>query len=46
VEEKDDAIDLLEFVGPSIAKRAVPAVGGLVAVLLAVRFVVRRRKKR
>lgn len=46
VEEKDDAIDLLEFVGPSIAKRAVPAVGGLVAVLLAVRFLVRRRKKR
>lgn len=46
VEEKDDAIDLLEFVGPSIAKRAVPAVGGLVAALLAVRFLVRRRKKR
>ncbi|MEV3921582.1 SRPBCC family protein [Actinomadura coerulea] len=46
VEEKDDAIDLLEFAGPSIAKRAVPAVGGLVAVLLAVRFLVRRRKKR
>ncbi|WP_339155456.1 SRPBCC family protein [Actinomadura luteofluorescens] len=46
VEEKDDAIDLLEFVGPAIAKRAVPAVGGLVAVLLAVRFLVRRRKRR
>lgn len=46
VEEKDDAIDLLEFAGPSIAKRAVPAVGGLVAVVLAVRFLVRRRKRR
>ncbi|MEV4006102.1 SRPBCC domain-containing protein [Actinomadura sp. NPDC049753] len=46
VEEKDDAIDLLEFAGPSIAKRAVPAVGGLVAVLLIIRFLVRRRGKR
>jgi carbon monoxide dehydrogenase subunit G len=45
-EEKDDAIDLLEFVGPSIAKRAVPAVGGLVVLILLVRFLLRRRKKR
>lgn len=45
-EDKDDAIDLLEFAGPSIAKRAVPAVGGLVAALLAVRFLVRRRRRR
>ncbi|MEU9839185.1 SRPBCC domain-containing protein [Actinomadura sp. NPDC048032] len=44
--EEDDAIDLLEFAGPSIAKRAVPAVGALVAVLLIVRFLVRRRRKR
>ncbi|MGI5206670.1 SRPBCC family protein [Spirillospora sp. CA-108201] len=45
-EGKDDAIDLLEFAGPSIAKRAVPAVGGLVAALLALRFLVRRRRRR
>ncbi|MES9607387.1 SRPBCC domain-containing protein [Actinomadura sp. NPDC000929] len=44
--EEDDAIDLLEFAGPSIAKRAVPAVGALVVVLLIVRFLVRRRRKR
>ncbi len=45
VATKDDAIDLLEVAGPSVAKRAVPAIGGLVAVLLAFRFL-RRRKKR
>ncbi|NDU76076.1 hypothetical protein GWI34_26110 [Actinomadura sp. DSM 109109] len=44
--ESDDAIDLLEFAGPSIAKRAVPAVGGAVALVLAVRFLVRRRRRR
>ncbi|WP_433464635.1 SRPBCC family protein [Spirillospora sp. CA-128828] len=46
VAKEDDAIDLLEVAGPSIAKRAVPAVGGLVALLMAVRFLVRRRKRR
>jgi carbon monoxide dehydrogenase subunit G len=45
VATKDDAIDLLEVAGPSVAKRALPAIGGLVAVLLAFRFL-RRRKKR
>ncbi|WP_240809651.1 SRPBCC family protein [Actinomadura sp. WMMA1423] len=44
-DDGDDAIDLLEFVGPSIVKRAVPAVGGLVVFLLLVRFLLRRRKK-
>lgn len=44
VATKDDAIDLLEVAGPSVAKRAVPALGGLIAVLLAFRFL-RRRKK-
>jgi carbon monoxide dehydrogenase subunit G len=45
VAKEDDAIDLLEVAGPSVAKRAVPAVGGLVALLLAFRFLRRRRKK-
>ncbi|WP_235036735.1 SRPBCC family protein [Actinomadura sp. K4S16] len=45
-DDGDDAIDLLEFVGPSIAKRAVPAVGGLVVLILFIRFLLRRRKKR
>ncbi|WP_199747926.1 SRPBCC family protein [Actinomadura sp. WAC 06369] len=40
----DDAIDLLEVAGPSLAKRAVPAVGALVAVLLLLRFLTRRRR--
>ena len=40
------AIDLLEVAGPSVAKRAVPALGGVVALLLALRFLVRRRRKR
>lgn len=44
VADEDDAIDLLEVAGPSVAKRAVPALGGLVALLLAVRFLRRRRK--
>ncbi|MGK5550546.1 SRPBCC domain-containing protein [Actinomadura kijaniata] len=42
---RDDAIDLLEFAGPSLAKRAVPAAGALVALLLAIRFLVRRRRR-
>ncbi|CNG46533.1 carbon monoxide dehydrogenase subunit G [Mycobacterium tuberculosis] len=46
VADEDDAIDLLEVAGPSVAKRAVPALGGLVALLLAVRFLVRRRRRR
>ncbi|WP_243716333.1 SRPBCC family protein [Actinomadura darangshiensis] len=46
VAREDDAIDLLEVAGPSVAKRAVPALGGLVAMVLAIRFLVRRRKKR
>ncbi|MFA1543279.1 SRPBCC family protein [Actinomadura monticuli] len=46
VADEDDAIDLLEVAGPSVVKRAVPALGGAVALLLAVRFLVRRRRKR
>ncbi|WP_203596044.1 hypothetical protein, partial [Actinomadura bangladeshensis] len=46
VADEDDAIDLLEVAGPSVAKRAVPALGGLVALLLAVRFLIRRRRRR
>ncbi|GAA1810980.1 SRPBCC family protein [Actinomadura chokoriensis] len=46
VTDGDDAIDLLEVAGPSVAKRAVPALGGLVALLLAIRFLVRRRRRR
>ncbi|NKZ05836.1 SRPBCC family protein [Actinomadura latina] len=46
VADEDDAIDLLEIAGPSVAKRAVPAVGGLVALLLAIRFLLRRRRRR
>ncbi|MDL4814841.1 SRPBCC family protein [Actinomadura opuntiae] len=42
---EDDAIDLLEVAGPSLAKRAVPAAGGVVALLLAVRWLVRRRRR-
>ncbi|MEV5825134.1 SRPBCC family protein [Spirillospora sp. NPDC052242] len=40
----DDAIDLLEVAGPSLAKRAVPAVGALVVLLFLVRFLTRRRR--
>ncbi|MFA1549074.1 SRPBCC family protein [Actinomadura chokoriensis] len=46
VADEDDAIDLLEVAGPSVVKRAVPAAGGLVALLLVIRFLVRRRRKR
>ncbi|MEV4252506.1 SRPBCC domain-containing protein [Spirillospora sp. NPDC049652] len=41
---EDDAIDLLEIAGPSLAKRAVPAAGG-VALLLAIFYVLRRRRR-
>ncbi|WP_131740967.1 SRPBCC domain-containing protein [Actinomadura roseirufa] len=40
---RDDAIDLLEVAGPSLAKRAVPVLGALVALFLAIRFLARRR---
>ena len=45
VAREDDAIDLLEVAGPSVAKRAVPAVGGLVTLLVVVRFLRRRRRR-
>ncbi|TMQ94398.1 hypothetical protein ETD83_24060 [Actinomadura soli] len=45
VAREDDAIDLLEVAGPSVAKRAVPAVGGLVGLLLVLRFMLRRRRR-
>ena len=41
----DDAIDLLEVAGPSVVKRALPAVGAAVVLLLLVRFLWRRRKR-
>lgn len=41
----DDAINLLEFAGPSVAKRAVPALG-VVAAVLTVRYLFRRRRGR
>jgi hypothetical protein len=41
----DDAINLLEFAGPSIAKRLAPVVAGLAAVW-ALRRLVRRRGRR
>ncbi|WP_067489271.1 SRPBCC family protein [Actinomadura hibisca] len=43
-DDSDDAIDLLEIAGPSLAKRAVPALGALVALLLVFRYLVRRRR--
>ncbi|MFC5749076.1 SRPBCC family protein [Actinomadura rugatobispora] len=43
-DDPDDAIDLLEVAGPSLVKRAVPALGALVVLLLLIRFV-RRRKR-
>ena len=46
VARDDDAIDLLEVAGPSVAKRAVPAVGGLIALVLAFRLLTRRRRKK
>lgn len=42
---EDDAIDLLEVAGPSVAKRAAPLVGAL-AALLTVRYLFRRRRGR
>jgi hypothetical protein len=41
----DEAIDLLEFAGPSIAKRVFPVVAGLVAVWT-FRRIVRRARRR
>lgn len=41
----EDVFDLLEVAGPSLAKRAIPAVGGLVVLLLAIRFLLRRRRR-
>ncbi|MBE1533596.1 SRPBCC family protein [Actinomadura algeriensis] len=41
----NDAIDLLEVAGPSVVKRAVPAIGALVALLLVIRLLTRRRRK-
>ncbi|RKS76198.1 carbon monoxide dehydrogenase subunit G [Actinomadura pelletieri DSM 43383] len=46
VAREEDAIDMLELAGPSVAKRAAPAVGGLVAALVAIRLVIRRRRKK
>ncbi|GLZ04055.1 hypothetical protein Acsp03_15210 [Actinomadura sp. NBRC 104412] len=40
----DDAIDLLEVAGPSVAKRAVPALAAVLVLALVVRFLVRRRR--
>jgi carbon monoxide dehydrogenase subunit G len=42
----DDAIDLLEFAGPSIAKRLAPVVAGLVAVWALRRFLRRPGRRR
>jgi hypothetical protein len=41
----DEAINLLEFAGPSIAKRLMPVVAGLVAVLAFWRIIRRARRK-
>ncbi|XRQ05973.1 SRPBCC family protein [Actinomadura welshii] len=46
VAREDDAIDLLEVAGPSVAKRALPAAGGLVGLLLVIRLLTRRRRRR
>jgi carbon monoxide dehydrogenase subunit G len=43
--DDDQAINLLEFAGPSVAKRAAPVVGGLAAVF-ALRYLFRRRRGR
>ncbi|GLZ12232.1 carbon monoxide dehydrogenase subunit G [Actinomadura sp. NBRC 104425] len=43
---EQEPIDLLEVAGPSVAKRAVPAIAAVVAVLLAARFLIRRRRRR
>lgn len=45
VARDEDAINLLEFAGPSVAKRAAPAVGAI-AALLTVRYLFRRRRGR
>jgi carbon monoxide dehydrogenase subunit G len=45
VRHSEEAIDLLEVAGPSVAKRAVPLLGGIVA-LLTVRYLFRRRRGR
>ncbi|GAA4074272.1 SRPBCC family protein [Actinomadura miaoliensis] len=42
---EQEPIDLLEVAGPSVAKRAVPAVAAMIVLLLAVRFLVRRRRR-
>ncbi|MFG2002610.1 SRPBCC domain-containing protein [Spirillospora sp. NPDC048911] len=42
--QEEDAIDLLEVAGPSLAKRAVPALVAAVAFLLTVRYLFRRRR--
>ncbi|MEU5883698.1 SRPBCC family protein [Spirillospora sp. NPDC047279] len=42
--QEDDAIDLLEVAGPSVVRRVVPAVAAAVAFLLALRFLIRRRR--
>jgi carbon monoxide dehydrogenase subunit G len=44
--QEDDAIDLLEVAGPSVAKRAVPALGAVLVLLLTIRYLVRRRGRR
>jgi carbon monoxide dehydrogenase subunit G len=45
VRHSEEAIDLLEVAGPSVAKRAAPLLGGVVA-LLTVRYLFRRRRGR
>lgn len=42
VTSETDAIDLLDYAGPSVAKRAIPLVAGLLAILVLIR-VLRRR---
>ncbi|MFF5258818.1 SRPBCC family protein [Actinomadura viridis] len=42
---EEDAIDLLEIAGPSVAKRALPALGGLLVLALVVRFLLHRRRR-
>lgn len=41
----DEAIDLLELAGPSVAKRLAPVAAALVVAILAVRYLLRRRPK-
>ncbi|GAA2634262.1 SRPBCC domain-containing protein [Actinomadura fulvescens] len=42
--QEDDAIDLLDVAGPSLVRRVIPAVAAALAVLLAVRHLLRRRR--